>query len=85
MARTYTYLTAERHTRGENVRLESAMAKNNAVEICQRVAELAVQLHGGSGYLADSEVERHFRDARVLSIVGGTTEVLDEMIAGHFR
>ena len=41
----------------------------------------ALQLHGGFGYLRDAEVERHYRDARVLGIGGGTTEIMNEIIA----
>ncbi len=43
---------------------EAAMAKNQAVEAGSFVVDQAVQLHGGAGYMRDSEVERHYRDAR---------------------
>jgi acyl-CoA dehydrogenase len=45
----------------------------------------AVQLHGGLGYMRGVEVERHYRDARVLGIGGGATEVLDELIAARLK
>jgi acyl-CoA dehydrogenase len=45
------------------------------------VVDAAVQLHGGAGYMRDSEVERHYRDARIMGIGGGTTEIMNEIIA----
>ena len=57
------------------------MAKNTAVAACDHVVDQAVQLHGGLGCLRDAEVERHYRDARILGIGGGTTEIMNEIIA----
>ena len=57
------------------------MAKNTAVAACDQVVDAAVQLHGGFGYLRDAEVERHYRDARIMGIGGGTTEIMNEIIA----
>jgi acyl-CoA dehydrogenase len=57
------------------------VAKNAAVAACSFVVDAAVQLHGGAGYLRESEVERHYRDARILGIGGGTTEILTELAA----
>jgi acyl-CoA dehydrogenase len=61
--------------------VEVAMAKNTAVAACDAAVDTAVQLHGGAGYLRDSEVERHYRDARIMGIGGGTTEIMNEIIA----
>ena len=61
--------------------LEVSMAKNTACEACDAVVDQAVQLHGGMGYLRDSEVERHYRDSRILRIGGGTDEIMNEVIA----
>ena len=66
---------------GEPLVTEVAMAKNVAVAACDHVVDQAVQLHGGFGYLRDAEVERHYRDARILGIGGGTTEIMNEIIA----
>ncbi|HEU4423772.1 MAG TPA: acyl-CoA dehydrogenase family protein, partial [Pilimelia sp.] len=48
---------------------------------CDWVVDQAVQLHGGFGYVRGAEVERHYRDARILGIGGGTTEIMTEIIA----
>ncbi|PTA44148.1 acyl-CoA dehydrogenase family protein [Micromonospora sp. RP3T] len=66
---------------GQPVVTEVAMAKNVAVAACDHVVDAALQLHGGFGYLRDAEVERHYRDARILGIGGGTTEIMNEIIA----
>ncbi|MDU0292568.1 acyl-CoA dehydrogenase family protein [Saccharothrix longispora] len=81
LARTYTREVAVRATRGEEVVAQVCFAKNAAVEACSFVVDAAVQLHGGAGYLRDAEVERHYRDARVLGIGGGATEVMTELAA----
>lgn len=81
LARTYVRSIAERVAAGEEVIAEVCVAKNSAVEACSYVVDEAVQLHGGMGYLRESEVERHYRDARILGIGGGTTEVLADLAA----
>ncbi|WFE46033.1 acyl-CoA dehydrogenase family protein [Verrucosispora sp. WMMD1129] len=80
-ARAYVHQVAARVAAGEPVVTEVAMAKNVAVEAADRVVDQALQLHGGFGYLRDAEVERHYRDARILGIGGGTTEIMNEIIA----
>ncbi|HEX6151193.1 acyl-CoA dehydrogenase family protein [Nocardioides sp.] len=81
VARAYTHEVARRHVAGENVVAEACLAKQTAVECAAYVCDRAVQLHGGSGYLTGSEVERHYRDARILPIGGGATEVLTDLAA----
>ena len=61
--------------------LEVSMAKNTACQLCDEVVDDAVQLFGGAGYLRDSEVERHYRDSRILRIGGGTDEIMNEVIS----
>jgi acyl-CoA dehydrogenase len=56
-------------------------AKNTAVEAGEWVANQAVQLFGGMGYMAESEVERQYRDMRIIGIGGGTTEILTALAA----
>ncbi|MFJ6196106.1 acyl-CoA dehydrogenase family protein [Micromonospora sp. NPDC092111] len=80
-ARAYVHDVAVRVAAGEPVVTEVAMAKNVAVAACDQVVDQALQLHGGFGYLRDAEVERHYRDARILGIGGGTTEIMNEIVA----
>lgn len=80
-ARTYTREVARRHVNGESPIVEALMAKATAVEACSYVVDQAVQLHGGTGYMHGIEVERHYRDARILGIGGGATEVLNDLTA----
>jgi acyl-CoA dehydrogenase len=81
VSRTYTHSVIARHAAGEPLFADAAMAKNQAVQACSYVVDEAVQLHGGAGYMRDSEVERHYRDARILGIGGGATEVMNDLIA----
>jgi acyl-CoA dehydrogenase len=60
---------------------EVCFAKNTAVEAGEWVANQAVQLFGGMGYMTESEVERQYRDMRILGIGGGTTEILTSLAA----
>jgi acyl-CoA dehydrogenase len=81
VARTYVHTVATRHVAGEYVVAEACLAKQTAVETAVSVCDAAVQLHGGTGYLHGTEVERHYRDARILPIGGGATEVLTDLAA----
>lgn len=60
---------------------EVSMAKNTACAACDHVVDQAVQLFGGLGYMRESEVERHYRDSRILRIGGGTDEIMNDVIA----
>ena len=80
-SRAYTRQVTLRAAAGEQVVAEACMAKNLAVETAEFVADEAVQLHGGMGYMIGTEVERHYRDARLLGIGGGATEVLTDLAA----
>jgi acyl-CoA dehydrogenase len=81
VARAYVHEVARRHVAGADVVAEACLAKQTAVECASYVCDQAVQLHGGAGYLRGAEVERHYRDARILPIGGGATEVLTDLAA----
>jgi acyl-CoA dehydrogenase len=81
VARVYSRAVAVRHAAGQPVIAEAALAKHTAVEACTYVVDRAVQLHGGLGYMEGTEVERHYRDSRVLGIGGGATEVMTDLLA----
>jgi len=83
VARVYTHHLVERQLAGEteNLIAHVCFAKNTAVEAGEWVANQAVQLFGGMGYMTESEVERQYRDMRILGIGGGTTEILTALAA----
>lgn len=82
IARVYTRTIAERAASGEtDLIAEVCFAKNTAVESGEWVANQGVQLFGGLGYMRDSEIERQFRDMRIIGIGGGTTEILTGLAA----
>ena len=60
---------------GKPVTQQSAMAKMYASEVCVRVANEAVQIHGGYGYTKDFPVEKFYRDSKLCTIGEGTTEI----------
>ncbi|PWW62326.1 acyl-CoA dehydrogenase [Actinokineospora spheciospongiae] len=82
VSRVYARDVALRHLAGEDVIAEVCFAKNTAVEAGEWVVREAVQLFGGLGYMRESEVERHYRDIRILGIGGGTDEIMT-MLAGR--
>jgi acyl-CoA dehydrogenase len=82
VARVYARNVVERQLAGEtNLIAEVCFAKNTAVKAGEWVAHQAVQLFGGMGYMTESEVERQYRDMRILGIGGGTTEILTALAA----
>ena len=82
IARVYTRSLVERSLQeNQDFIAEVCFAKNTAVESGEWVANQAVQLFGGLGYMRESEVERQYRDMRILGIGGGTTEILTGLAA----
>ncbi len=73
--------TARMKDNGENTQIESSIAKYYATEAAQKVTYDAVQIHGGYGYSREYRVERLFRDARVLTIYEGTSEMQKTIIS----
>jgi acyl-CoA dehydrogenase len=72
---------ARRKDAGMNVSIEAACAKMFASEMVGRVADKAVQIHGGAGYVADYGIERFYRDVRLFRIYEGTTQIQQLVIA----
>lgn len=82
VARVYSRNVVERQLAGEdNLITAACFAKNTAVEAGEWVASQGVQLFGGMGYMTESEIERQYRDMRILGIGGGTTEILTGLAA----
>lgn len=73
---------ARKRDRGENTTMEAASAKMFASEMAGRVADRAVQIHGGAGYMAEYPVERFYRDVRLFRIFEGTTQIL-QLVVGR--
>ncbi|WP_191565886.1 acyl-CoA dehydrogenase family protein [Metabacillus idriensis] len=80
-ARTLTYMAASMIDEGKKVIKEASMAKLFASDVFNRVADKAVQIHGGMGYVSDYPVERYYRDARITKIYEGTNEIQRLIIA----
>lgn len=72
---------AQKFDSGQKVSLEAASSKHFSSEAVGRIADRAVQIHGGAGYMAEYKVERFARDVRVLRIYEGTTQILQLIIA----
>nr|MBO2511477.1 acyl-CoA dehydrogenase [Gammaproteobacteria bacterium] len=81
VSREFTYRQAAKMAAGKSVIKEISMAKNFATDVADRITYDAVQILGGMGYMRESLVERLYRDNRILSIGGGTREVMNEIIA----
>ncbi len=81
VSREYTYRIAAKIQAGENMVKEISMAKIFAADMCDKVCHAAVQIHGGYGYMREYPVERLYRDSRILSIGGGTSEIMKEIVA----
>lgn len=81
VARAMVLETAAAKDRGEDVVLESAAAKYFASEMVGRVADKAVQIYGGAGYIADYGIERLYRDVRLFRIYEGTSQIQQVIIA----
>ena len=74
--------TARRYVSGEDRRMGPSAAKLYCTEMAGRVADLAVQIHGGTGYMRDVTVERIYRDVRLLRLYEGTSEIQRLIIGG---
>lgn len=81
LARTMVYKAAWLKDQGKPFTKEASMCKLFASEICMETTSQAVQIHGGNGYMKDYHVERYMRDAKLLEIGEGTSEVQRMIIA----
>lgn len=80
-ARVYTREVARRYDAGEQPLVEALHAKRLGAAAATYATDEAVQIFGGAGYMHGTEVERHYRDVRILGIGGGANEVLDDLAA----
>jgi acyl-CoA dehydrogenase len=80
-ARAMVLDAARRRDAGEDVSTEAACCKYYASEMVGRVADRAVQVHGGAGYVADHGIERYYRDVRLFRIYEGTSQIQQVVIA----
>ena len=83
LARNMVYKAAWLKDQSLRFKKEAAMAKLFASEICMKVCDQAIQIHGGYGYMKEYQVERFFRDAKLLEIGEGTSEVQRMVIASE--
>ncbi len=80
-ARLLTYHAAHLKDKGKNIVSEASQAKLYAAEMALRVCDKAIQIHGGYGYTDEYDIHRHWRDARLLTIGEGTSDILRLLIA----
>lgn len=81
LVRSMVYRVAWMVDQGQNVIKEAAMVKLFASEAYNRIADKALQVHGGMGYMCDMPIERYYRDARITRIYEGTSEIQKNIIA----
>jgi acyl-CoA dehydrogenase len=82
-ARGLTYRAIETLLRGERGTMEASAAKLFSTEALGRVVDAAVQIHGGMGYMREMGIETTYRDARIVRIYEGTSEIQRNIIAGQ--
>jgi len=82
-ARALVLQTARERDAGQDVTLNASICKYFASEMCGRVADRCVQMHGGYGYIADHGIERFYRDVRLFRLYEGTSQIHQLTIARH--
>ncbi len=85
LLRSMTHRVAWMTDQGMRVVKEAAIAKLYGSEVYNRVADLAVQIHGGIGYMRDYPIERFYRDARITKIYEGTSQIQKNIIANELK
>ena len=81
-AKQLVYKTAYLMDTKQDATMNASMAKYYASEVCNEIAQKAVQIHGGYGFIKDYKIERMFRDCRVFTIYEGTSQVQQMVISG---
>lgn len=85
MARRFVHAVCENHATGNNELRAICMIKFLVADLAQRVIEQCLQLHGGYGFLEENWLTRVYRDSRLLSIGGGSSEVMKDLVASTLR
>jgi alkylation response protein AidB-like acyl-CoA dehydrogenase len=85
MARHFVRSVCLRVRDGHRAAKEICMIKFKVIELVQRAVEQCVQLNGGSGFLEENWVSRVYRDVRVLSLGGGVSELMKDLVAGYLK
>jgi acyl-CoA dehydrogenase len=79
-ARHITYRALYLYNKGKECVTKATMAKAYASEMLNRVADAALQIHGGNGYMMEYPIQRIWRDARIQTIGGGTTQIMNDIL-----
>lgn len=85
MARRFVYSVCESYRDGHIEAKEICMIKFLVAELAQRASDRCLQLHGGYGFMEDNWLTRVYRDVRLLSIGGGASELMKDLVAGYLR
>ena len=80
-ARLLVWRAAATADRGDRHTVEASYAKYFASEVAVRAANAAVQAHGGYGYAEEFHIARYYRDVRLITIGGGTSEIMKEILS----
>lgn len=83
-ARELTYRACDMYNRGVDCGREVSMAKWFTTEVANRVAYGCMQMFGGYGYMMEYPIQRAWRDGRIATVVGGTTEIMKELVARSY-
>lgn len=83
--RSLTYRVAWMTDQKKRIVREAAIAKLYGSEVYNRIADIAVQIHGGMGYIKEYPIERYYRDARITTIYEGTSEIQRNIIASELK
>ncbi|HUI25633.1 MAG TPA: acyl-CoA dehydrogenase family protein, partial [Candidatus Kryptonia bacterium] len=85
IAQRFIHSVCESYRDGRVEAKEICMIKFVAADLAQRVVERCLQLHGGYGFLEENWIARVYRDVRVLSLGGGVSELMKDLVAGYLR